>query len=113
MLTVNRGSRQATARSHTATHLLHAALREVIGEHVKQAGSLVAPDRLRFDFIHFKQLSATEIERIEDVLNEKIRENIPVVVRTMLLEEALQTGAIALFGERYEEEVRVVQIRGF
>jgi alanyl-tRNA synthetase len=112
-LKVNRTLRLATARSHTATHMLHAALKEIVGEHVKQAGSLVAPDRLRFDFIHFKSLSTAEIEEIEGLLNEKVRENIPVVTDVMDIDQALKSGATALFGEKYGEEVRVVQVVGF
>ncbi|MBI5406765.1 MAG: alanine--tRNA ligase [Nitrospirae bacterium] len=113
VLRVNRTSRQATTRSHTATHMLHAALRQTIGEHVKQAGSLVAPDRLRFDFIHFKPVSEVEMGRIEEMLNEKIRENIPVITEVMDVSQALQGGAMALFGEKYGEKVRVVQVPGF
>ncbi len=105
--------RRRTARNHTATHLLHAALREVLGEHVKQAGSLVAPGRLRFDFTHYRPLSARELRRIEEMVNQKIRENIAVQTEVKGLEEAVQQGAMALFGEKYQERVRVVQIPGF
>ena len=113
VLRVNRTTRQATARSHTATHMLHAALRQVIGEHVKQAGSMVAPDRLRFDFIHFKPLSDVEKDRIEDMVNEKIRENITVVTDVMDISRAMKSGAMALFGEKYGDNARVVQVPGF
>jgi len=113
ILKVNRTTRQATARSHTATHMLHSALRQVLGEHVKQAGSLVAPDRLRFDFIHFKPLTEIEIGRIEEMVNEKVMENIPVVTEVMDISHALESGAMALFGEKYGDKVRVVQVPGF
>ncbi len=102
--------RKATMRNHTATHLLQAALRSVVGEHVKQAGSLVDPDRLRFDFTHFAALTEEEIEAIEDFVNEKIVENIPVEAREMEINEAIAKGAVALFGEKYGEHVRVVAV---
>ncbi|MFQ5929868.1 MAG: alanine--tRNA ligase, partial [Acidobacteriota bacterium] len=105
--------RANTARNHTATHLLHAALREVLGEHVKQAGSLVAQDRLRFDFAHYKSLSTREIREIEELVNEKIRKNSEVQTEIRNLDEAIQEGAMALFGEKYQERVRVVKIPGF
>jgi len=98
---------------HTATHLLHAALREVLGPHVKQAGSLVAPDRLRFDFTHFAPLTPEEIKAIEDLVNEQILRNVEVTKVEMELERALQTGALAFFGEKYGSRVRVVEIPGF
>ncbi len=113
ILKVNRGLRRGTARSHTATHMLQAALKQILGGHVKQAGSLVEPDRLRFDFIHFKPLSAGEIEDIEGLLNEKIRENVPVITDVMDIDNALKGGATALFGEKYGNEVRVVQVQDF
>ncbi|MGD8352015.1 MAG: alanine--tRNA ligase [Nitrospirota bacterium] len=102
--------RKATVRNHTATHLLQAALRSVVGEHVKQAGSLVEPDRFRFDFTHFAALTPEEIEAVEDFVNEKIVENIRVEAREMEINEALARGAIALFGEKYGERVRVVEV---
>ena len=105
--------RTHTARNHTATHLLQAALREFLGEHVKQAGSLVAPDRLRFDFTHYKPLTTSEIRAIEELVNKKIRENIEVQTQVRDLDEAIQEGAMALFGEKYQKQVRVVKIPGF
>ncbi len=113
VLKVNKGLRRGTARSHTATHMLQAALKQILGGHVKQAGSLVEPDRLRFDFIHFKPLTAEEIEDIEGLLNEKIRENVPVITDVMDIDNALKGGATALFGEKYGDEVRVVQVQDF
>lgn len=111
--TVDVQKRKAVMRNHTATHLLQTALRNIVGEHVKQAGSLVAPDRLRFDFIHFFSLSAAEIEEIEDVVNQKILENIKVETTVMDIKEAIASGAMALFGEKYGETVRVVKVPGF
>ena len=105
--------RRSTMKNHTATHLLQAALRKVLGPHIKQAGSLVAPDRLRFDFTHFAPLSPAEIERIEDEVNSQIWKNSQVVTTVMHLDEAMGSGAIALFGEKYQENVRVVEVPGF
>lgn len=105
--------RKAIARNHTATHLLHSALRAVLGEHVKQAGSLVAPDRLRFDFTHFEALKPEEIKEIERLVNEKILEDLPVQTEIKPLHEALAEGVIALFEDKYEDIVRVVKIFGF
>lgn len=111
-LIVDEGDRVATARNHTVTHLLHAALREVIGEHVKQAGSLVAPDRLRFDLTHIQALGAEELQQIEDRVNQAILADTPVQSAQMEYDQAVEGGAVALFGEKYEDEVRVIDIPG-
>jgi alanyl-tRNA synthetase len=110
---VERDTRAATMLNHSATHLLHAALRQVLGDHVKQAGSLVAPDRLRFDFTHFAATEGHELDRVEELVNEKIRENIAVTAEEMGLDDALEKGAIAFFGEKYGERVRVVEMGEF
>lgn len=102
--------RQATRLNHSATHLLHAALREIIGTHVTQKGSLVAPDRLRFDFSHFEPLTPNQIEQIERRVNEKILENTEAKVSVMTPEEAIKSGALALFGEKYGDKVRVLNM---
>ena len=105
--------RDETRRNHTATHLLHAALRELLGTHVKQAGSLVAPNRLRFDFSHFQPLTRDELAEIERLVNYQILRNEPVQTEIVPLEQAMQSGAMALFGEKYAEQVRVLTIQGF
>ncbi len=110
---VDADRRGAIALNHTATHLLQAMLREVLGGHVHQAGSLVAPDRLRFDFTHFAPIEREDLEQIEAMVNQKIRQNMKVETKIMNVEEALQTGAMALFGEKYGEKVRVVRVSDF
>ena len=107
---VDKDSRLDIARNHTATHLLHYALREVLGKHVKQSGSLVAKDRLRFDFTHFKRVDTRELDRIEEIVNDEIRENIKVKTENLPQEEAKKKGAIALFGEKYGKRVRMISI---
>ena len=106
--TVDHGRRELIRRNHTATHLLDAALKQVLGDHVNQAGSLVAPDRLRFDFTHFEALTKDEIERVEGLVNAEIFAAEPIVTEVMSLEDAKAAGAVALFGEKYGETVRVV-----
>ena len=110
---VDEPRRDATRRNHTATHLLHAALRQVLGSHVKQAGSLVAPDRLRFDFGHFAALTRDELDEIEQLANEHIYANRPVQTEIRSTREAMAAGAMALFGEKYGDRVRVVSVPGF
>lgn len=110
---VSARARLNTARNHTATHMLHATLREVLGDHVKQSGSLVSPERLRFDFTHFSPLKREEIDRIEMLVNERITANTKVETEVMEVEEAINSGAIAFFEEKYGETVRVVNIAGF
>jgi len=107
---VDEDKRKATSLNHTATHLLHTALREVLGDHVKQAGSLVSPDRLRFDFSHFTQVSPDTLKEVEYIVNRYIRENLPLETNEMSKEDAMKTGAMAIFEERYGETVRLVRI---
>ena len=107
-LEVDHTRRGAIRKNHSATHLLHEALRQVLGDHVAQKGSLVAPDRLRFDFSHPKPMSSEEIERVEDIANDFVLQNSPVTTRVMALDDARTSGARALFGEKYGDEVRVV-----
>jgi alanyl-tRNA synthetase len=105
--------RREIALNHSATHLLQAVLREVLGDHVRQAGSLVSAERLRFDFTHFAAIEREDLARIEALVNQKIRENLNIDTKVMAVEEALQTGAMALFGEKYGEKVRVVMASDF
>ncbi|MEJ2155481.1 MAG: alanine--tRNA ligase [Desulfobacteraceae bacterium] len=112
-LRVDEAKRQATALNHTATHILHGALREVLGDHVKQAGSLVAPDRLRFDFTHFSHVEPDQIRRIETLVNRRIRANVAVHTDEMDADQALESGATALFEEKYGDRVRVVSLADF
>jgi alanyl-tRNA synthetase len=112
-LAVDAGKRAATACNHTATHVLHAVLRNVLGDHVKQSGSLVSPDRLRFDFTHFSRLERDTLDAIEKQVNARIRENAMVTCDEMDAEEAFQTGATALFEEKYGDRVRVVSLSDF
>ena len=107
-LEVDHARRKSIRQNHSATHLLHEALREVLGDHVAQKGSLVAPDRLRFDFSHPKPMTREEIDRVEDIANDAVLQNAPVVTRLMAVDEAIASGARALFGEKYGDEVRVV-----
>ena len=112
-LKVNEQNRALTARNHSATHLLHKALRLVLGGHVEQAGSLVTKDRLRFDFTHFSAMTAEEIKKVEEIVNNEIKTGLEIITQEMSLEDAKKTGAMALFGEKYGESVRVVKMGEF
>jgi alanyl-tRNA synthetase len=107
---VDEERRRRIAANHTGTHILHAVLRETLGTHVKQAGSLVAPDRLRFDYTHFAPLTEREIEEIEQRINQVVFKNLPVETQVMDINQAVAAGALAFFGEKYQQEVRVVSI---
>jgi alanyl-tRNA synthetase len=107
---VDAEKRDATRRNHTATHLVHAALKEVLGSHVKQAGSVVAPNYLRFDFTHYQPMNSDELTEVEDLVNKYILENEPVSTTVMAIEEAMSSGAVALFGEKYGSAVRVLSV---
>jgi alanyl-tRNA synthetase len=107
-LRVDDERRDAIRANHSATHLLHHALKRVLGDHASQKGSLVAPDRLRFDFAHPKAMTKNEIERVEDIANDVVLQNSPVTTRLMAVDDAIALGARALFGEKYGDEVRVV-----
>src|SRR5204862_2545100 len=109
-LVVDHARRAATRANHSATHLVHEALRQVLGDHVAQKGSLVAPDRLRFDFSHPKPLAPEELAAVESMANAYVLQNAAVEARLMALEDAMETGARALFGEKYGDEVRVVSM---
>jgi alanyl-tRNA synthetase len=110
---VDQERREAIALNHSATHLLHAALRKILGKHVEQKGSLVAADRLRFDFSHTQALTPDELRQVEDLVNSEIRENAPVETRVMALDDAKAAGAMSLFGEKYDSDVRVLSIGDF
>ena len=112
-LKVKESGRRSTEKNHSATHLLQKALREVLGEHVEQAGSLVTPDRLRFDFTHFSAMTEEELKKVEALVNQEIQAGLDVVTEEMTLDEAKKTGAMALFGEKYGEKVRVVKMGDF
>jgi alanyl-tRNA synthetase len=112
-MAVNASMRRDAARNHTATHLVHAALRDLLGPHVKQYGSLVGPNRLRFDFAHFRPLSSRDIDDLESTVNEEIRRNEAVRTEVMSIQDAVANGALAFFGDKYGEQVRVVSVESF
>ncbi|MBK9306172.1 MAG: alanine--tRNA ligase [Nitrospira sp.] len=112
-LAVDASTRQDAARNHTATHLVHAALRDLLGPHVKQYGSQVGPNRLRFDFAHFRPLSSRDIDDVESTVNEEIRKNKAVCAEVMSIQDAVANGALAFFGDKYGEQVRVVSVESF
>jgi alanyl-tRNA synthetase len=112
-LKVMEGRRQRIASNHSATHILHAAMKSVLGDHIKQSGSLVTPERLRFDFTHFSPITQEELIKIEKIANEEVRANSPLNTEMLEKEEAIQSGAVALFGEKYGDKVRVVSIGNF
>jgi alanyl-tRNA synthetase len=107
------GARQATVLNHSATHLLHAALRSVLGEHVQQKGSLVAPDRLRFDFSHYEPMTPAQLAEVEALVNAEIRANADAEIAEMAYDEAIKAGALAFFGEKYDARVRVLRLGDF
>jgi alanyl-tRNA synthetase len=111
-LAIDVEARQATRCNHTSTHLLHRALRQTLGEHVKQAGSLVGPSRFRFDFSHFQQMTSEELREVEKQVNESIRKNLPLITYELTYDEAVAKGALAFFGEKYGEKVRMIDISG-
>ena len=110
---IDKDRRRCLSKNHSATHLLHSSLRQILGDHVKQAGSLVSPFRLRFDFTHFDSITTQEIKAIESLVNEKIQENIPITTRIASYEQAIKEGAVAIFKEKYKEKVRIVTVRDF
>ena len=111
--TIDAARRDSIKKNHTATHILHETLRQILGEHVNQKGSLVDPERLRFDFSHFEAVTKEELQRIEDMVNLEIRKNIDLNTELMAIDAAKEKGAMALFGEKYDDEVRVVSIGDF
>jgi len=110
---IDKERRMSISKNHSATHLLHSSLRQILGDHVKQAGSFVSPLRLRFDFTHFDSIPIQEIKAIESQVNEKIQENIPITTRITSYEQAIKEGAVAIFEEKYKEDVRVVTVKDF